>query len=194
MLTAILIGLIAAPIIQQNVQKLAADRGWDTWLINTWPALTDNMNNLALYWWFWTGLGFVAGCIAWGWGTEWLYSQSVIENPATSAAVRLRFNGERQVPIEMKSENVPFWCAIYSPSASLSADEKSKPLMLIPPSWAITCILGRDTAYKQVVTRFYSDIGNDPPTVQVMQQGPRHFCISMSGPTTFGELDIYVQQ
>jgi hypothetical protein len=195
-LTAI-VGLAIVPIIQQNVQRLAADKHWDEFLSTQYAPLDANMGAITQYWWFWLTLGCAAGGASVGWVIDLLArrpAQLVAAPTAKCAEISLRFHGEHQIPTEIKSKNIPYWCAIYSPSARLTTEDQSQKLLYIPPHWAIFALFEMETEYKQVVTKFYNESGGDQPIIQVHQQSRKHFALSIAGDITFGELDIHVQQ
>ena len=50
----------------------------------------------------------------------------------------------------------------------------------------------KETDYKEVVSRYYSESG-ESPQIQVIQQTSRSVALSVTGLVSSGELDVYVK-
>ena len=200
--SVVLLGLVAVPLIQQNVQKLAAERHWDEFLSSRYSRWSADVGTLAQHSWFWLTLGFFAGGVGVGWLLEYLHSSHDAQEPpltptaATKAEIKLRLFADgampRTMPTEIRSENIPYWCAIYSSSAALRNPSDGTLLLSIPSHWSVFLLFDRETDYKEMVARYYCETG-ETPRIHVIQQSRRHAALSIEGLTSSGELDIYVK-
>jgi hypothetical protein len=102
----------------------------------------------------------------------------------------LQFSDSNTVPTEIRQTNVPFWRALYSPSASVK-DNKGKQLFSVPPHWFIVLWFDKPAIYRQMLARC---AGSDSLNCAVHESNDRFAIITIAGDVSLATLEVSVKQ
>lgn len=126
---------------------------------------------------------FAVGCLAF-----W------IERPrakvADHAQLRLQCFGDGRIPTAVRTVNVAFWLAYFTPHARISFSGQNGEVLQqheIPKNWAIFVAFDQPTSFREIIVGF-----NAPglPMYDVMHPNSRGVMVAFRGDIPAGELEI----
>lgn len=165
----VLFGLSLLPIINLNVERLAAEKGWDSLLSSRWDVWIAAMVSIAESPWFLVLFGVLLGGTLFMWGdyvARRLIGLITIIRPNILTSIRAQFAAGSQNVVQLSNNNIA--SSHFDRAEFRLADDKGQVVGQQIIIWLVILIFKKPTSYGQIIV----DAGNAkiPPYEIATQQ------------------------